>query len=378
MEGRCTRACASDSDCSSPIWYLACGVGANNARMCTFKCGADSKIVCIDGVPTSCATLPETFCAQCSCPSGRRCEKGVGCMPLSDVGGPCERNTDCRTNNCSTFAHVCRVPAGQACSGAVDCDLCISKGSWSYCSRACDNDDDCNGGLCVGNAGTFLCHAPCGVSSVCPGKCGPVRDRNYQVCNCDDPECKYDAAKRDLGAACADDTDCRSGSCQKTVVDCDSVFGCWFTGWCSTGCTGDADCGAGLACVDLPCVDAQDPQCGRRCAPRCLTSSDCKPGTCRQLAGVGVTTTACDLRGADGSTCSHAGQCVSSRCLNGVCAPTGGLANGMSCASTTDCRSANCVNGVCRGQALIGDACAGGYDCAAGTCCPTGRCGTSC
>lgn len=198
-------------------------------------------------------------------------------------------------------------------------------------------------------------------------------------CDCTS-DCEIKQALRPLGAECVNDALCESGACYS---QCAPNGNC--RGWCSRNCAQSSDCGNGLICANVPCVDAA--ACGAQCVPACSPQGACKTGYfCRQLEELGASATAsvCDIKLPDMAGCSGGGQCQSGLCFMGTCVPPGGdkNANGGNCTNGADCQSNNCVASRCRGTALLGDACSADVDCSAGTCCPSGqnagKCTSSC
>jgi len=136
---RLDKSCKTDADCGSNS-QLACGVTAAGEHRCVASCASPSSgYVCIDGVPTSCEVAPAEHCKECGCPNALRCEVGVGCMPKRAAGESCAADSDCNTNNCCSFAGVCRVPYGSACT-TLNCDLCLVASNWSFCTRRCGDE----------------------------------------------------------------------------------------------------------------------------------------------------------------------------------------------------------------------------------------------
>jgi hypothetical protein len=393
--GTCSIACTTDTDCAPEDTQTVCGIGPAGEQACVPICGgAYGSYACVGGLSTACTQVPDdTHCIVCGCPENLRCEPGAGCMPKSEVGGNCLKDEDCRTGNCSTFAGVCRVPVGQPCDES-NCDRCLTApNGWSFCSRECDSQNDCNGGQCIGHGsnGFFTCRPSCSsfADPTCPGSnnCEFPSGGNELFCDCESGgDCPIVAPMRTLGQNCNLDSECASGSCVARL-ECGGPFGdeCVDRGLCSQSCDSDADCGGG-ACVAVPCVDGQAGECGFMCLPRCGGELYCDAyQTCTALAGVsGSNQLVCDVRIGDGLRCADNASCQSGNCVNRMCAPTGGLGNGEVCGQNGDCRSHSCISGHCRGGGLLGDACSIPADCAAGTCCPApsgsgaGTCASSC
>jgi len=401
----CTRACTSDADCDG----LSCGIlpdgnsycipGCNDSYFCVAGCNdsytAPPDFACDGSRPVACSQAGPNHCEDCGCSPGFRCDRGShSCEPLRDVGGDCDTDSDCRTNNCSTYAGICRVAVGAACN-ADNCDRCKTTASgWSYCSRRCgggDFDGDCNGGHCLGNAelSHFWCMPPCSNLSdtSCPDRCFYSSSGESIYCDCRAGTCDTLSSPRDEGQWCEADGQCLSGDCYFHGVCASSSFNsCSRVGWCAAeGCAGG--CADGTVCADVPCTGTDD-HCGARCLPTCEDDSDCKRGnlqfpglrvgSCRALSlRDGGMAQVCDVNQQEGASCATDGDCISGSCVSRRCGPSGGNPNGGACSVASDCASGQCVTGQCRGSGLIGDVCTVPADCAVGTCCG-GRCATSC
>jgi hypothetical protein len=389
--GRCSLPCTSTSECDPATTGTQCGLGPDGTMACVPACGApDSGYACVDGVSVACERVDDDRqCLACGCDPSLRCEPGVGCLAKSEVGGNCRQDSDCRTGNCSTFAGVCRVPVGQACT-ANDCDRCLTAaGGWSYCSRECDDVEQCNGDQCLGSpeTGFFTCRPGCtsfGDAS-CPGTCQYPSDGGELFCACDYQTCPTVEPPRQVGQPCYSDSHCATGACY-AHRECGGPFKdeCIDRGVCTQACESDASCGAGNTCVAVPCVEGQTTECGKLCLPTCSDAEPCDAYTfcvARPAAG-GATAMVCDARQPEGASCWSGLDCQSGKCIDRRCAPAGGQANGAACGGPADCLSQSCVSGTCRGTALLGDSCTIPPDCAAGTCCTSGpqagTCRTSC
>jgi hypothetical protein len=145
-------------------------------------------------------------------PAMPACRPGVGCLPLASVGAQCESDRECASHNCSPYAKICRVAAGEPCV-AANCDMCLTWAGGSACSRTCDDQSDCNSLICLGDAGGYYtCKLRCPNIRLCPGECRLTRDATDSYCNC--AECRPpDYNNEPLGAACEMDPDCHTGNC---------------------------------------------------------------------------------------------------------------------------------------------------------------------
>ena len=287
----CTVPCASNADCPAGA-YLECGVLADGSRVCVPECYLNSGLpgfACVDGVPTACELLGDEHCESCGCAAGLTCLTGTACVPPSDVGGPCDADDDCVSNNCSTFAGVCRVRLGTPCTTS-DCDYCLA--GW-YCSRECRSETGCQGGRCLGEldavgrfTGVYYCRPPCqlGAAGPCPDDCEYHTDAQYYYCACSHTTCVGTHAPHTIGQFCRSDAQCpRPAYC----LGSDSGGG--LRGYCSAPCTSSAECGAGVACSSVgPCAPGET--CDGLCRPLCDATSDCEIGACNQRIDTAGTT----------------------------------------------------------------------------------------
>ena len=131
-----------------------------------------------------------------------------------------------------------RLPHARRRALTIDnCDRCLSATSgWSYCSRECEFDGQCNGGYCVTASGAdfFTCQAPCsGPGDVtCPYRCVMVKASSYAVCDCT-TGCNLVQPPREIGQPCRNPAQCRSQDCH-TIPACSTTGTC--DGVCSARC----------------------------------------------------------------------------------------------------------------------------------------------
>jgi hypothetical protein len=372
--GVCSRDCKTNADCSNKVKTMVCGIAPGGRHACVYPCSDDAptaSYVCMAGKTVACSVAGDSFCDQCGCPANKRCEVGVGCTDLSNVGGPCKRDSNCKTDHCSTYTNTCLVLAGDPCDGS-NCDLCLTKGAYSYCSRPCQTDAICNGGKCLMRPGDShaTCHPPCGGS--CSGCSSTTDFPSVDYCTCEGCQ-QAQAPPRALGQGCQASFQCQSADC---FVGSDIDKG----GWCTKVCDSSAACGSGF-CVDVPCVGGRSAtRCGKMCVPACDRGMQCARGSCRALPSAeGDSKEVCDILRPEHGSCTVGSDCQSGTCAAGSCAAAGGAPLGAACTNAQDCMSGRCSNGKCRGNSLLGDACTGNLDCAIGSCClSTHTCGTSC
>ena len=352
----CGQPCSADEECLSGTY---CGpVGICEAPCTGEELFDDPLYTCLGGRRLACSALDTSFCDVCpgKCP-GMRCDDGVGCAPLSELGEPCGRDSDCNTNNCSTWAHVCRVPLESRCD-ATNCDLCLSNSGWSYCSRECNVGASCPGERCFSG----MCRPPC---DACPADCDFERVGQRFITYCteffDEPWTRS-GPPRPLYTPCRVESDCAS---RMSVTRENCV--------CTMRCATNEDCGDDGLCVEVPCVDGATSGCGNVCMPRCVRPEACRRGFCNEVPLTnGEIAVACDPRGQDGTRCFEGRDCLSGRCgFNQSCVPVDGRPNGRPCAAASECASGSCVARVCRGTSLRGQPCSTNADCAVGTCAGT-------
>ena len=378
--GECTKPCAKDSDCGK--LGEVCGVLSDGSRGCLRECSISST-PCVDNVPIACGAAPDAYCEWCGCPAGFACDSIIagGCIAVHDVGEPCEIDTECKSDNCSRFAHVCRVALGQNCDG-TNCDLCrTGPNGYSSCSKECQLSVECGAtGDCVGSSGHYTCVQKCTSLSdpSCPGGCDYTSGFEVLYCPCNG--CAASAAPLPIGSPCNTDAECDSRFCLSRNLGVAPVYP-YRSGVCSKPCASTADCPTGAGCMNIPCeTDAASTgdKCGSVCTPTCkfdLCEGDI---ACLSSNTVdGVEGKFCDPRAGTDGSCNSKSDCLSRNCQANRCAGAAGIANGGACQLSSHCASMNCVSGVCRGKSQIGDTCTTDTDCTVG-CCKNSVCSSSC
>lgn len=397
--GICVPTCTGDSDCSGTD---LCGDSGMGFFLCLLGC-EEPYSLCEGGRPVTCISATQEHCSSCGCPVGLRCDVSGACMAISDVGGNCLLDSDCTTLNCSTFAGVCRVPVGAECTSA-NCDQCLVASSFTFCSRECGHgfSESCSTYPCIETSvlteDIGNCYPRCRFLSepFCPDTCQYDADHENIYCDCSHTFCPAELGIREVGHWCRSQSYCRSGQCYRRSKCEYGNTECTVRGWCTTGCSSDAECAAGTRCVDIPCIGSSS-ECGQMCLPTCATDSDCRRGNSgfsghpggitigecvsRRLVEGGQSGV-CDVKLRDGTTgCLGANDCFSGDCTNGTCGDVDAAPNGAPCGLPQDCSSYNCVTGTCRGTVVIGDWCGTDVDCAEGLCCLVGSdhvCRVSC
>ncbi len=148
-----------------------------------------------------------------------------GCADGASIGGACESHADCRTAlQCAS--NVC-IPL---CRRALDC------GDGAACNAS---------GYCV--AGTSRAGDICIAETACgPGLACVLDPSDVDHDGVMQATCTPDRQGHALGSPCADDTECRNGTCG--------------LGHCIDLCVNDRDCGAGQVCTSIPRVEAGGAQ----------------------------------------------------------------------------------------------------------------------
>ncbi len=391
---------AGKCDGAAVVGALACdGLG---------RCKAGPTVIC---APYSCdPTKGACFesCTQTSqCTTGQQCVGGSCGEKMK--GANCTKNADCASGFCADGV-CCNVACG---GGCVSCALTDRKGTcWPIDRGAADPRGQCvdqgaptcgSTGTCDGFGGcekyaaeTVCIAASCtGTRRNTPGTCdgrGTCRPQGVQNCSpflcaagactqscATDGDCESGHAcvagqcgKKNLGATCAADAECLSGTCVEGVC-CD--------GACTGACKSCALLSTMGHCTPLSagavdskgvCADLGATTCGTN--GRCDGSGGCqkyKPGTvCAPETCAGNVYT-------PPSTCSATGQCAPPDSL--PCAPY--VCNGNSCfnACTIDgnCSAPNVCDGnnSC-GKKMRGASCSNASECqstfcAQGVCCDT-------
>jgi hypothetical protein len=248
---------------------------------------------------------------------------------------------------------------------------------------------------------TAACEAPSfGIAPVDP--CAEQMSGQGKICGGACPICE-------LGAACADATDCASGACtggicatppppaacddglkngDETDVDCG--------GSCSA-CIVDQHCGTNDDCTTLVCADVCQPpnctdgvrngtesavDCGGSCTgcavgASCTTGTDCATGSCSK--GACLASTCLDkLQNGDETDVDCGGSC--SPCTATQACVKGTDCDSLTCAATKRCTAPTCTDGIKNGTETDVDCGSGCDECkAAQTCklaadCSTGLC----
>ncbi|MGZ3419605.1 MAG: FG-GAP repeat protein [Polyangiales bacterium] len=289
----------------------------------------------------------------------------AGTWSVSSIGGATASN-----GTLHVVSPIVGLVRAAKCDFDGDCasGFCVDK---VCCNTACK--DNCSACDVTGSVGTCtavasgLLHSPgyygrtCGNYAVCSaGVCATSCTSNsdcYYGFRCDAGKC---VESNDIGVACSDSKDCKSGVCADGVC-CDSY------------------CGNQCEACDMPgqvghCSQVNGSPHGSR--PPCASSGVCGPrcGASRYTCAPAPDGTSCSDDGCAGgvethaSTCDGAGSCndVPKSCGAYAC---GGAACKTSCTTSTDCNVGNaCKSGECKPVAGLGIPCTDGSVCPSGFC----------
>lgn len=305
----------ADDDCDGRIDEDALGVGdacgsaVGACEQGTFAC-MNGALVCRGGVdprPETCAALD----LDCDGTVGEGRPEIGGCL---DDGADCETSDRCRSGEC-----------------LADLDD-------EYCSRPCEDDDDCDGLRCAETPSTF------GTGSL---RCLRVRTTCEGNGDCERPQ----VCQR-VPRAAQDDQECRRPGPDALPggADCDrndlcASRSCGFEPpHCADACVGEDDCNDDTTCVAFSSMDgATQGRCVRTC-------------------------------GARDAACAMGTACVYSRPVERDAAevpyrawcrayPPGARGLGELCTEHDECQSLWCVDDQCT------KGCAADLDCTGGTLC---------
>ena len=293
--------CAAQACSSSLITKAQVCNGAGACRGDgTISCGL---YACVGtGCQTSCAA--DTACAASAFCSGTTCTADF------DVGSPCVRNAQCKTDACADG--VC---CDRACTGP--CEACTATRKGSGTDGTCSN-------VAAGTDPRDRCAADsspgsCASDGMCDGS-GTCRLYRLKGTPCGVTACTSGTV---AGKTCSG-----AGTCDTAATPC-APYRCDASGTaCATSCTANADCDGAYCSSKGTCV-ASLPN-GEKCsgAKEC-TSGICIDGYCCNAA-CGGSCEACDAKGAEG-----------------VCSPIAGAPHGGRAACATD--SKECA-GTCEGK----------------------------
>ena len=341
----------------------ACTLNAvtGDVGMCTAQCVAEPIVVCVD----------DDGC----CPGACDASNDNDCSPK--IGQSCTADGDCPASMAGS-AGFCQTEADYRWPGG-------------FCSAGCMVDQDCaTGEHCTGR----VCMPDCTTNDDCRAgyECYDFYGTGTNTC------APAPTTGEPSGGACSSDDDCLGSLFGAVCNDAPGLPG----GYCMSGCQVDADCAAGTHCGTTSAG-------GQICVPDCAVNQDCRAGyecfdwlgdfanTCGPVAnGNGVVGEACTVLqdcagGQDGfcistpdwfegscsETCSSTNACPAGSHCAYIDPVSGQGACVADCTSGADCRTNySCIDAdddqttECAptgdGSGVIGEACAGVYECAGG------------
>ncbi|HJL15320.1 MAG TPA: matrixin family metalloprotease [Sandaracinaceae bacterium LLY-WYZ-13_1] len=399
MGGEMCAPCAAPEECAGEVCIGYPDGSSYCGSLCEdrFDCGGDA---CVDVMGTElCVREPAPGVFDCTAPAPPECRYDSDCRPAdrceggrceprgpgAALGEPCTAVDDCASRLC--FDGAC----AQSCDH-VDVDSCPDG---FYCDG--DATGVCGSGLCrPRGAGTAEMGAACAddgdcrsqtcVDGACTEPCAPAAPGEscpprYACEAATRPTCGFCRLLGDGGmcARCNRGEDCDSGGCLEYP---DGL------GYCGSRCESHDDCEGTDTCHGVTGLETR--HCARfaegepTCAdliPECTDDLDCRVDQRCAMDGTCV-------RRPMGEGCEDDGECAAGRCVDGACAapcdPTidGACGDGLRCARREGaCDEGWCVAGA--GGAGPGAACTGDADCASGLCaggacrppCPPDGCG---
>lgn len=236
VESYCTRPCAATSDC--PLDFTCARV--DGAKQCVRETSFSGSQMLDTPTGGACTAMVNT-CQSQLCSTGdfclERCSRDENCDPF---------DLDCVTIELDTQ------------NGTIFLNACVTNGGFAV-GQSCLNNDQCQSGLC--NRYTEQCAKPCCSGADCAaGDICTVYDlaTALPLTVCLTPGAP---GTLEYGAACNNNTACRSGLC--VPVDPDNQAG---PKACTTYCCDDFDCGvlpSGGRCATLdgPIANAQTKVC---------------------------------------------------------------------------------------------------------------------
>jgi hypothetical protein len=308
---------------------------------CVCQASCEDKECGDDGCEGSCGVCLEgEVCLDGACdeiPCVPQCD-GVECGDDSCEGscGDCAEGWDCKGG-------ICEEPPCVAQCDGLECGDDGCDGSCGECS----GNDQCVDGECVCLP---ACDGlQCGDDG-CGGNCGEC---SGELQSCLDGMCVEGAA---LGVPCALAADCTADNQCADGYHCNDVAGTCALDVADGGnCVDDADCVAGLFCVDLVCSSVA-PEGGD-----CTSDEGCQEGLhCDAVCTADVV---------DGGACDEASDCESSNCSASTCCTGGDCCQvdgdcpdpgvPASCDTPATCQGtktvAQCVDFVCTGTVVGND-----------------------
>ena len=367
--------CTVDSDCAQ----FEDGNACNGTLICTAKqCLVDESTI---------VTCPATSkpCLVSSCdPLSGACvevpaEDGLSC----NDDDACTDSDQCQLGLCLGQAVVCDDANPCTDDGCNSASGCIFANNTNSCDDGdlCTSGDQCSAGACLGTP-----DPACNCTET--ADCQAFEDGN--LCNgtlvCNDGVCLPDPTT--IVSCAPSENPCINNVCEPTMglcsenpvlegSACDDANACTQNDTCSSGvCTGvPTPCNDGNACTDDSCDTAtgcvfnpNSDSCDD--GEPCTTGDACLQGACVGAPDPTCTCSSDDDCEDDGDLCNGTSSCVGGQC-------TVDPATVVSCTSTNPCKSATCIpeTGACVIDDLVnGTPCDDNNACTTEDLCVAGAC----
>ncbi|HEX4406600.1 MAG TPA: hypothetical protein VH560_17295, partial [Polyangia bacterium] len=340
--------CDGQGACRKYVQGTTCGKGTCSGAAVTGIQSCDGNGACMPGdakicVPYTCDATTQDCAAKCTtsndCASGHSCVNG-SCGPKMK-GISCATNDECESGFCTDG--VC---CSDQCKGA--CVSCNQTGRLGTCWPIDSGNPDPRG-VCKDSGA-----ASCGQTGACDGFGSCAKYAAETVCV--PPSCS--GVKLNTAGTCDGLGTCKAPGIQ----DC-TPYAC-VSGTCNPSCATDADCTAGIACVNHSC-GLKKP------GGTCTKGTDCASGFCTDgvccNTACGGACRSCALASSRG-TCTPLTQgAVDSR---GVCVDQGAA----SCGTSGRCDGAGGCSKYATGTVCSGEKCVTNVYTGPSTCSATGQC----
>lgn len=352
VDSQCVQPCTSSADCDGDGECRGVQNAVNGTWRVAPHCQATAACDCRSDTDVCVETDDQRTCVQLqanctfrSCPSGYECVSTAGessCVCSGGSCGPtCSSDDQCALGKCTNGRCSHR-----ACESNGDCNndsVCVvgSNGD-GVCERrgtldigeVCSSSMQCESGHCTLLGGTGTCQQSCVKDSDCgaDGRC--ARDSTYQAAgggtcvpsaSCGrtlEPSIVDGSVLCSSAERCATDQDCPApGTCVLEQCTCPA-------GACEQSCDDDADCDAGLVCLNDACV----------LPLACETSEDCpNANVCASDPTALPAGKHCMQNGTnpEGASCDSAHECESGLCIDGRCE--------LECETSADCTDGECA-----------------------------------
>ena len=383
INSQCQRNCECNvgMECHNGLCKLSAAETCTSAALCASgQCVSSGIYTCgtcaVDGV----GCLDENGVLKQCCSS--LCNVG-----WKGVTEPCGNDCECATNmKCAGNPRTCKYVDGQPCTHGNQCQsgYCVDKtGNGGWRCGTCDAAED-NGNLVINHKGTT---GVCCVGNQCTPICRDG-DGNGQVDTCNSCEgmaqgslcytvagegecCNNNCYTEKLpsGQLCGKDCECEAGFCDRNTHVCTDLAGE------GAQCISDADCQAGLTCIDTDENGRLDScsTCNKHGAKKCqedILSGYCCGGTCKGMLYLSWFPEAeCGENPCDGQVkciagdwkCNTAGQYKCFQDQSSTCTQTGIFNTGQA----AKCVPYKCdgTTGKCRTACVSNDHCLTSYSC---------------